>query len=167
MAARHAILRVGLPLGISASLAYHLFHSDSLSTSHVATCANWTAQPTVDTAKPTVYTAAQSYPDFKKHTNILSQYLSSDLYALLQDRQTKNGVTLDHCIQVGVDQPGHPRIKTVGIFAGDQESYQVFADIFDLLITERHSGYKSTDQHATLLDPSLVSFSHRIMNFQR
>lgn len=38
---------------------------------------------------------------------------------------TPNGYTLDQCIQTGVDNPGHPFIKTVGMVAGDEESYEV------------------------------------------
>lgn len=32
---------------------------------------------------------------------------------------------MDQCIQTGVDNPGHPFIKTVGMVAGDEESYEV------------------------------------------
>lgn len=38
---------------------------------------------------------------------------------------TPGGYTLDQCIQTGVDNPGHPFIKTVGMVAGDEESYEV------------------------------------------
>ncbi|GAU98140.1 hypothetical protein RvY_09321 [Ramazzottius varieornatus] len=160
--ARRLILRFGLPLGVSAGLAYNIISRlDKLPASHVASCANLqpeSSTPSTVTAKTTVrlYSTAQSFPDFRKHTNVLAQYLSSDLYALLRDRQTPAGVTLDQCIQVGVDQPGHPRIKTLGIFAGDEESYQVFREVFDLVIMERHGGYTSTDKHPTNLDSSLV-----------
>lgn len=161
--ARRLILRFGLPLGVSAGLAYNISRLDKLPASHVASCANLqpeSSTPSTVTAKTTVrlYSAAQSFPDFRKHTNVLAEYLSSDLYALLRDRQTPAGVTLDQCIQVGVDQPGHPRIKTLGIFAGDEESYQVFREIFDLVIMERHGGYTPTDKHPTNLDSSLVRF---------
>ena len=45
------------------------------------------------------------------------------MYGQLRDKVTVNGVTLDQCIQTGVDNPGHPFIKTVGVFAGDEESF--------------------------------------------
>ena len=57
-------------------------------------------------------------------------------------------------MQAGVDNPGHPFIKTVGIVAGDEETYEVFAELFDPIIEERHNGYKKTDNHVTDLDAS-------------
>ena len=69
-------------------------------------------------------------------------------------QRTKNGVTLDQCIQTGVDNPGHPFIQTVGAVAGDEESYEVFADLFDPIIEERHNGYGKHSHHKTDLDSS-------------
>ena len=48
------------------------------------------------------------------------------MYANLRDKKTPGGFTLDQCIQTGVDNPGHPFIATVGMVAGDEESYQVY-----------------------------------------
>lgn len=78
------------------------------------------------------------------------------LYAKLRDRKTPRGFTLDQAIQTGVDNPGHPFIKTVGMVAGDEESYEVFADIFDPVIDERHGGYPKNAIHPTDLDSSKV-----------
>ena len=47
------------------------------------------------------------------------------MYVELSNLRTPNGWTLDQCIQTGVDNPGHPRLTTVGCVAGDEESYQV------------------------------------------
>lgn len=41
---------------------------------------------------------------------------------------------------------------TVGCVAGDEESYDVFADLLDPVIEMRHGGYKKTDKHKTDLD---------------
>ena len=41
----------------------------------------------------------------------------------------------------GVDNPGHPFIMTVGAVAGDEESYELFAPLFDKIISARHGGY--------------------------
>merc|ERR1719391_1926760 len=38
---------------------------------------------------------------------------------------------------------------TVGCVAGDEESYEVFKDLFDPIISDRHGGYKPTDRHPT------------------
>ena len=71
-------------------------------------------------------------------------------------QSTPSGFTFDQAIQTGVDNPGHPFISTVGVVAGDEESYSVFADIFDPIIEERHNGYKKTDVHKTDLDASKI-----------
>ena len=44
-------------------------------------------------------------------------------------------------VHTGVDNPGHPFIMTVGCVAGDEESYEVFADLLDDVIDKRHGGY--------------------------
>lgn len=41
---------------------------------------------------------------------------------------------------------------TVGCVAGDEESYEVFKDLFDPVISDRHGGYKPTDKHKTDLN---------------
>lgn len=47
---------------------------------------------------------------------------------------------------------GHPFIMTVGCVAGDEESYEVFKDLLDPVISDRHGGYKPTDKHKTDLN---------------
>lgn len=104
------------------------------------------------------------------HTPRTSSPYTLQVYAKLRDRKTPCGFTLDEAIQTGVDNPGHPFIKTVGMVAGDEESYevrlrprarselssQVFADLFDPVIDERHGGYPKNAVHPTDLDPSKV-----------
>lgn len=41
---------------------------------------------------------------------------------------------------------------TVGCVAGDEESYEVFKELFDPVIEDRHGGYKPTDEHKTDLN---------------
>ena len=65
------------------------------------------------------------YPDLRKHNNCMASNLTPAIYAKLCDKATPNGYTLDLAIQTGVDNPGHPFIKTVGMVAGDEESYEV------------------------------------------
>ena len=69
----------------------------------------------------------------------------------------KRGVTLAQCIKTGMDNKGHPMIKTVGMTAGDEESYEVFKDLFDPVIDIRHGGYKPDAKHPTDLDTSKLS----------
>lgn len=41
---------------------------------------------------------------------------------------------------------------TVGCVAGDEESYEVFKELLDPVISDRHGGYKPTDKHKTDLN---------------
>ena len=53
-----------------------------------------------------------------------------------------------HLLQLfhlGVDNPGHPFIMTVGCVAGDEESYDVFGDLLDPVIDKRHGGYSKVN----------------------
>ncbi|CAI8030029.1 Creatine kinase S-type, mitochondrial, partial [Geodia barretti] len=101
-----------------------------------------------------LFPPSSDFPDLSKHNNVVASHLTQELYAKLRDKKTPKGWTLDQCIQTGVDNPGHPFIKTVGMVAGDEESYDVFADLFDPVIDERHSGYSKTATHPTDLDAS-------------
>ncbi|XP_068169287.1 creatine kinase U-type, mitochondrial isoform X1 [Antennarius striatus] len=101
------------------------------------------------------YPASAEYPDLSRHNSYMSSNLTPALYAKLCDKTTPNGFTLDRAIQTGVDNPGHPFVKTSGIVAGDEESYEVFADLLDAVIKERHNGYDPrTMTHTTDLDAS-------------
>merc|ERR1719383_1548039 len=42
---------------------------------------------------------------------------------------------------------------TVGCVAGDEESYEVFADLLDPVIDGRHNGYGKDAKHKTDLNP--------------
>ncbi|XP_005989800.1 creatine kinase U-type, mitochondrial [Latimeria chalumnae] len=104
-----------------------------------------------------LYPPSAEYPDLRKHNNCMADNLTPAMYARLSGKVTPNGYTLDECIQTGVDNPGHPFIKTVGMVAGDEESYEVFAELFDPVIMERHNGYDPrTMKHTTDLDASKI-----------
>ncbi|KAJ7311396.1 hypothetical protein JRQ81_007021 [Phrynocephalus forsythii] len=112
-------------------------------------------------AKRRLFPPSSEYPDLRKHNNCMASHLTPSLYAQLCDKATPKGWTLDQCIQTGVDNPGHPFIKTVGMVAGDEESYEVFADLFDPVIEERHNGYNPrTMKHPTDLDASKIKAGH-------
>uniref|UniRef100_A0A8C4Q1E9 creatine kinase n=1 Tax=Eptatretus burgeri TaxID=7764 RepID=A0A8C4Q1E9_EPTBU len=75
------------------------------------------------------------YPDLSKHNNCLAHQLTPEIYKKLRDVTTPGGWTLDQCIQT------------------DEESYKVFADLFEPVIKERHNGYDPrTMKHPTDLD---------------
>merc|ERR1719408_784622 len=98
-------------------------------------------------------------PDLSGHNNIMAEVLrgSPQIYDNLKDRKTSNGVTFADCIKTGVDNPGHPMIKTVGMTAGDEESYEVFKELFDPVIDARHSGYPPDAKQPTNLNLEQLS----------
>ncbi|XP_057305812.1 creatine kinase M-type-like [Hydractinia symbiolongicarpus] len=102
------------------------------------------------------FDSMMDYPDLSKHNNCLANHLTPSMYKELRDKTTATGFTLDQAIQTGVDNPGHPFITTVGVVAGDEESYTTFADLFDPIINERHNGFGKNDKHATDLDASKI-----------
>uniref|UniRef100_A0A672HJ99 creatine kinase n=1 Tax=Salarias fasciatus TaxID=181472 RepID=A0A672HJ99_SALFA len=94
------------------------------------------------------FTAEQEYPDLSKQNNHMAKVLTADMYARLRDKQTPSGFTLDDVIQTS----GHPFIMTVGCVAGDEETYEVFKELLDPVIEDRHGGYKPSDKHKTDLN---------------
>jgi len=98
-------------------------------------------------------------PDLSKHTNFLSDVLRAhpELYHKLKNKKTKNGVGLAKCIKTGMDNPGHPMIKTVGMVAGDEESFEVFKELFDPVISLRHNGHGANAKHVSDIDWNKLS----------
>jgi creatine kinase len=119
------------------------------------------------------YPASAEYPDLSKNRNIMARNLTLNLYSRLRDLRTPNGFTIDDAIQTGylkffiifqfyfiinkiikgVDNIG--RFSFTGIVAGDTESYDVFKELFDKVILERHN-YKPDQLHVTDLDGSKI-----------
>jgi len=94
----------------------------------------------------------EEFPDLSLHNNHMAKVLTKEVYEKLRGKSTPSGFTVNDCIQTGVDNPGHPFIMTVGAVAGDEESYEVFKELFDPIISDRHNGYKPTDKHMTDLN---------------
>lgn len=49
---------------------------------------------------------------------------------------------------------------TVGCVAGDEETYEVFKELLDPVIEDRHGGYKPTDKHKTDLNAANLKVLH-------
>uniref|UniRef100_A0A3Q2D1K7 creatine kinase n=1 Tax=Cyprinodon variegatus TaxID=28743 RepID=A0A3Q2D1K7_CYPVA len=98
------------------------------------------------------FSVDEEFPDLSKHNNHMAKILTKDIYNKLRGKSTPSGFTVDDVIQTGVDNPGHPFIMTVGCVAGDEESYEVFKELLDPVISDRHGGYKPTDKHKTDLN---------------
>ncbi|XP_077988460.1 creatine kinase, flagellar-like [Glandiceps talaboti] len=103
-------------------------------------------------AKKAVEVFSSNYPDLSKHNNWMAKCLTEDIYNQIKDKKTPNGYSIDEAIQTGVDNPGHPFIMTVGCVAGDEESYDTFAPLFDPIIDGRHGGYGKDATHKTDLN---------------
>ncbi|XP_033121064.1 arginine kinase-like [Anneissia japonica] len=99
------------------------------------------------------FDAKEDYPNFQGHHSLLSKYLTEATYCKLRDQETPSGYTLDKAIQNGVDNSDFH----LGLLAGDEETYSVFAELFDPVIEEYHNGFKKTDNHVTDLSPEKVS----------
>merc|ERR550537_1348880 len=98
-------------------------------------------------------------PDLSKHNNCMADFFKKnpDMYAKLKDRKTPGGVNLAQCIKTGIDNPGHPHIKTVGLTAGDEDCYEVFAELFDPVTIARQGYNHKTKEQPTNMDISQLS----------
>lgn len=104
------------------------------------------AQPARQTLMPIHSVACEedtdpSYPDlsrFGKHS-YLKRYLTPEIYKELKDKTTQSGVTLEDLIRSGVSLPWGARPpRGCGIYAGDAESYQVFAKLLVPILEDYH-----------------------------
>jgi protein-arginine kinase len=74
----------------------------------------------------------------KKHTPLCIKALNSlsaNEKDTMQKAKTSNGVTLDRILKSGVENQD----SSIGCYAGDAESYNVFAPIFDTVIKKYHN----------------------------
>merc|ERR1711970_659319 len=98
-------------------------------------------------------------PDLSNHNSFFADTMrkNPELWEKYKGKQTPLGVKFSHCIKTGVDNKGHPNIKTVGAVAGDEESFTLFKDFFDPVIGARHNGYPADAKHPTDLDVRKLS----------
>jgi len=89
------------------------------------------------------------FPKFPQGcSSLLCKYLTKEVFEELKTKKTKNNVTLDQIIHSGVQNPD----SGVGVYAGDEESYEVFAPLMDPIIEEYH-GFNKDQTHKSDLDP--------------
>merc|ERR1711868_299389 len=98
-------------------------------------------------------------PDLSEHNSFFAETMRANpgLWEQYKGKKTSLGVGFSHCIKTGVDNKGHPMIKTVGAVAGDEESYELFKDFFDPVISARHGGYAADAKHPTDMNPANLS----------
>ncbi len=81
--------------------------------------------------------------------SLLCKYLSSDIFSDLKNLTTSNGYTFKQLTNSGVVNPD----SSVGVYAGDEESYKLFASLLDPIIDEYH-GFSTKDNHVSNLNAS-------------
>jgi creatine kinase/arginine kinase len=89
-----------------------------------------------------------SYPkQLENSKSLLAKYLTPEVFDILKDKTTKNGFTLTQAINSGVKNLD----SGIGAYAGDEESYETFKELFDPIIEEYH-GFKKDDKHQSNLN---------------
>ena len=89
------------------------------------------------------------YPHFPKECHsLLCKYLTPEVFEILKEKKTRNGYTLEQAIRSGVKNID----SGIGVYAGDKESYTVFAPLFDPIIEEYH-GFGKEEKHRSNLNP--------------
>jgi len=90
-----------------------------------------------------------TFPDFPKNCqSLLCKYLTVEVFEALKEKRTANGYTLHQAINSGVQNPD----SSIGVYAGDAESYTLFAPLFDPIIKEYH-GFGVADTHHSNFNP--------------
>merc|ERR1711884_882668 len=88
--------------------------------------------------------AAPPFPYIKSTHSLVAKHVTPEKWAKLGGLKTKtSGFTLSQAIACAVDFDD----QHCGIYAGDADSYAVFADVFDPIIEEYHglpAGFKHT-----------------------
>ncbi len=89
------------------------------------------------------------YPNFtKEHKSLMAKYFTKEMFEKLKDKKTSNGFSILDAVNSGVENPD----SGIGVYAGDEESYKLFAELFDPIIEEYH-GFKKSDKHQSNLNP--------------
>jgi len=97
-------------------------------------------------AAPAPAYGKDGYPVWSdKNKSLLRKYLTPEVFAKLKDKKTKYGFTLQQVINSGVWNQD----SNIGVYAGDEDSYTVFADLFDPVIKEYHDGFGKDGKHKT------------------
>ena len=88
----------------------------------------------------------------KDVNSLLKKFLTTEVFEELNEKKTSRGCTLWDCIKSGVEQLD----SSTGVYAPDEESYQVFSKIFNPIIEAYHAPYKITDGHVSDMNPEKV-----------
>lgn len=97
-------------------------------------------------------------PDLSSHHSVMAKVLKADpgMYHRLKGLKTQRGVSLARLIKPGIDKKGHAMIRSIGAFAGDEDCYCTFGELFSQIV-ERYHGFSSSASHRSVLDPVVIS----------
>ncbi len=85
--------------------------------------------------------------------SLVRKHLTEPIFRRLSVLKTASGFTLDKAIRSGVLNPD----STIGVYAGDAESYRVFAPLLDPIIADYHGISTSCRHVSDLSAPNLAS----------
>mmetsp|Transcript_10967 Transcript_10967/g.15138 ORF Transcript_10967/g.15138 Transcript_10967/m.15138 type:complete len:433 (+) Transcript_10967:96-1394(+) len=102
------------------------------------------------------YVSYDSMPVFgSDHKSLMSKHLTKELFYNLNNKKTSKGYTLSNAIMTGVVTPH----LGVGATAGDEESWELFRDLYYPIIKDWHGYDAYTQKHPVDLDPSKIIFT--------
>ena len=97
-----------------------------------------------------------NFPNFEKdNKSLLKKYLSKDVFEKLITKKTKFGYTLAQAINSGIVYSD----SNIGAYAGDEESYILFSNLFDPIIEDYH-GFKNNDKHQSDFNIDKINLSN-------
>ncbi|MDY0219794.1 MAG: phosphagen kinase [Desulfobacterium sp.] len=106
-----------------------------------------------------------SFPPAQTNTSLLNRYLTPEIFNELKHLQTKAGFSLNQAIESGLKNPD----STIGIYAGDGESYGLFLKVFKPIIETYHKVLIDR-LHPSDLNPmddgSTIPLSHAILSYR-
>ncbi|CAK0904785.1 unnamed protein product [Prorocentrum cordatum] len=84
--------------------------------------------------------APEAMPDLSENATMVASVLTKapGLWSKLKGLRTGRGMTFAKCIKPGMDCP---QLKIMGVCAGDEESYDTFADIIGKVMELRHAAF--------------------------
>ena len=89
-----------------------------------------------------------SFPNFESTCkSLLKKYLTKEVFNELKNYKTKHGYSLPQAIKSGLVNPD----SSIGIYAGDKESYEVFEQVFNPIIKEYHN-FSTISNHKSNLN---------------
>lgn len=102
------------------------------------------------------YLTFSELPQFTdKHKSLMAKTLTPELFEKLKDLKTSKGYSLSNAIMTGVVTPH----LGVGCTAGDEESWELFKELYYPVIKGWHGYDAETQTHPVDLDPSKLVFS--------